>query len=562
MRFSGPPTISLFRTAPLIVAVAATLCAVPLAAHDIPGGRVPHGPAGHDKPGPPPIQTTATLLFIEYPMALDQDDAGADIEIGVTTSVKHEGHGAGTRQVSDEDLPWSETKGTWFISEDIYTHRECTPMEPLTLSLTGYEADASNLDTMERIILSILVDLSQLDRYVLDSSILEDLIALFFATINPDDYLGAGATIAPTPGIYDVTTSGGDYSITGTYTVVAPAQPGNECDPDSVPQPPGIPPWCYFSIAFFDSLWDVWWEADNILIEPGDPGDVTPQDLDDAKSSVRSLAVCLAQWAAVHMLEDAQGLAGFTTAKTYYDQGKINSAPYSILDFREAFCTAELAIDNAIPDPSAPVLPRHGVAVPTMFATRSGRSVDALVGVFGIGAPAISIASVTGGPPGMTYTLTAVDPQHPSWRKLRLSQNGPPGTYAVTVAFNNPVITPIVLTLDIDDANVPTSVDDRRPAAAPDEFTLYEVRPNPLVATGSIRLDLPAPAMVTLSIYDVAGRRVHGIVSEIPRGAGTHFFAIDGSGLAAGVYYARVEARPEDIGSPPFRAVRKLVIAR
>jgi hypothetical protein len=82
-----------------------------------------------------------------------------------------------------------------------------------------------------------------------------------------------------------------------------------------------------------------------------------------------------------------------------------------------------------------------------------------------------------------------------------------------------------------------------RPASAPqaEVFELYGGYPNPFNPATMIRFMLPQTERATLAVYDVTGRRV-STLCDGPLEAGEHRVAFDGSALASGVYFARLEA--------------------
>ncbi len=94
-------------------------------------------------------------------------------------------------------------------------------------------------------------------------------------------------------------------------------------------------------------------------------------------------------------------------------------------------------------------------------------------------------------------------------------------------------------------------------AAAPMEFALHPVRPNPFASTATIGFDLPRASRVRIEIFDVQGRRVARLLDE-PRPAGRHSVAWNGrraSGATAGpgVYLCRMIA-------PEFTAERRVTM--
>jgi pectate lyase len=85
-----------------------------------------------------------------------------------------------------------------------------------------------------------------------------------------------------------------------------------------------------------------------------------------------------------------------------------------------------------------------------------------------------------------------------------------------------------------------TSIPDD-PPASPAAFALYQNYPNPFNPSTVITYELPGDGPVTLTVYDVLGRVVRLLVNE-RQDAGVHEMIFDGSSLAAGVYYYRLQA--------------------
>jgi hypothetical protein len=87
-------------------------------------------------------------------------------------------------------------------------------------------------------------------------------------------------------------------------------------------------------------------------------------------------------------------------------------------------------------------------------------------------------------------------------------------------------------------------------AGLPTSYALYQSRPNPAGGTATIAFDLPENTKVTLTVFDISGRKVTTVVNET-LSIGTHERTV--SGLAPGVYVYKLSA-----GS--FNAARKMVI--
>jgi hypothetical protein len=88
--------------------------------------------------------------------------------------------------------------------------------------------------------------------------------------------------------------------------------------------------------------------------------------------------------------------------------------------------------------------------------------------------------------------------------------------------------------------------------ALPTAYALYQSRPNPAKGNATIAFDLPEDAKVTLTIYDINGRKVTTVVDRALL-AGEREAEV--SGLTPGVYIYKLDA-----GS--FSAVKKMVVVR
>jgi hypothetical protein len=84
----------------------------------------------------------------------------------------------------------------------------------------------------------------------------------------------------------------------------------------------------------------------------------------------------------------------------------------------------------------------------------------------------------------------------------------------------------------------------------PTTYALYQSRPNPAPGNATIAFDLPEDTKVTLTVYDLSGRKVTTVVNET-LAVGTHERTI--SGLAPGVYVYRLKAGE-------FNAAKKMVV--
>jgi hypothetical protein len=98
------------------------------------------------------------------------------------------------------------------------------------------------------------------------------------------------------------------------------------------------------------------------------------------------------------------------------------------------------------------------------------------------------------------------------------------------------------------------SVEGTQSAVLPASVALWQNYPNPFNPSTTIKYALPSRSHVTLSVYSTLGQ----IVRELVNGdveVGYHEVKFDGSGLASGVYFYRMQA-----GS--FVQAKKLLLLR
>jgi ligand-binding sensor domain-containing protein len=75
----------------------------------------------------------------------------------------------------------------------------------------------------------------------------------------------------------------------------------------------------------------------------------------------------------------------------------------------------------------------------------------------------------------------------------------------------------------------------------PTKFALVQNYPNPFNPSTIIRFELPKSSVVKLSVCDLLGREVSVLVNE-RRNTGVYEVKFDGSNLASGVYFCRLQA--------------------
>lgn len=97
--------------------------------------------------------------------------------------------------------------------------------------------------------------------------------------------------------------------------------------------------------------------------------------------------------------------------------------------------------------------------------------------------------------------------------------------------------------------------DEGSPAsAAPQEYSLWQNHPNPFNPATEIRFALPERAEVKLKIYNIQGKEVAALV-EGALEAGWHTITFDGSRLASGIYFCKLE-------TAKFTSVKKMLLVK
>jgi hypothetical protein len=130
----------------------------------------------------------------------------------------------------------------------------------------------------------------------------------------------------------------------------------------------------------------------------------------------------------------------------------------------------------------------------------------------------------------------------------------PLGPQTIFFKFGRQPFVPMVAPLLINCIDVASETEQVRTAGQ-----VAAVHPNPFNSGTTIEVQLDRPGPVSITIYDILGRRVRTIVDDIVA-RGTHQFAWDGteesgSSAASGVYFAKVSAAS-------MKITRKLVLLR
>ncbi len=112
---------------------------------------------------------------------------------------------------------------------------------------------------------------------------------------------------------------------------------------------------------------------------------------------------------------------------------------------------------------------------------------------------------------------------------------GAQGKTTRLLLFNGEAVLPLYYWNDV------TGVATADEAGPPASFALHENYPNPFNPATRISFDVPRPAHVRLSVFDMLGRKA-AVLVDGPMAAGRHTALFEAGGLPSGVYLYRLEA--------------------
>ncbi|MFZ1322558.1 MAG: T9SS type A sorting domain-containing protein [Ignavibacteria bacterium] len=88
----------------------------------------------------------------------------------------------------------------------------------------------------------------------------------------------------------------------------------------------------------------------------------------------------------------------------------------------------------------------------------------------------------------------------------------------------------------------------------PERFLLSQNYPNPFNPTTKIMYSIPVSGNVAIKIFDITGREIKSLLNEF-RNAGSYEVEFDGSSLASGVYYYKLETNN-------FSEIKKMILIK
>jgi hypothetical protein len=95
----------------------------------------------------------------------------------------------------------------------------------------------------------------------------------------------------------------------------------------------------------------------------------------------------------------------------------------------------------------------------------------------------------------------------------------------------------------------------------PKQFTLSQNYPNPFNPSTTISFTLPSKSFISLKIYDLLGREVATLASEV-LSAGRYTRQWNAMNMPSGVYFYRLQVYPDAVGTGSYSETKKLVLIR
>lgn len=89
----------------------------------------------------------------------------------------------------------------------------------------------------------------------------------------------------------------------------------------------------------------------------------------------------------------------------------------------------------------------------------------------------------------------------------------------------------------------------------PKQYSLQQNYPNPFNPATTVSFDLPVSDVVTLQIFDIAGRLVKEVMNNKQYNAGSHEIRFNADGLSSGAYFYRIT-------TPKFSDVKKMMLVK
>ncbi len=99
-------------------------------------------------------------------------------------------------------------------------------------------------------------------------------------------------------------------------------------------------------------------------------------------------------------------------------------------------------------------------------------------------------------------------------------------------------------------------------SAEPEQYALYQNYPNPFNPTTSLSFVLGNSSLVSLKVYDMLGREVAILITNEQMEAGQYDIPFNGTSLASGVYFYRLNVINAETGEVSFNDVKRMLMIK
>ena len=95
----------------------------------------------------------------------------------------------------------------------------------------------------------------------------------------------------------------------------------------------------------------------------------------------------------------------------------------------------------------------------------------------------------------------------------------------------------------------------------PNRFSLNQNFPNPFNPLTKIQYSIAKRSSVNLTIYDILGREITTLVNEV-KSPGVYIVDFNGANLSSGIYFYKLEAKPDDKSTGDFVETKKMLLIK
>ena len=352
--------------------------------------------ADEDPPGEPIItEVKIETLRITGGTSFITEGAFGGAEFFMTFNTTDTRHGAMT-------VPFkADLFGPQWITSPVavWGHDECTDRGPISIGGQIVEVDKGDArDFWTNVIAAAggyATQASIAGPYGTVAGLVVGFLISATTHANDNDDFGTFSQSFPGPEneFRTVRSTGADGSASMTVTVTAREREEGCATPS--PSPANV----RNAGLIYEPLDGAYASIDGLLVEPGNPGAITPGQALHDEAAYTSLVVGVAQTITGLHVESALSFEGSEEAVAQYEEARAVAPedPGLALDlFRGAYDSASTALADGSPAAQPSELPFHAVLLQDVFSLKPDRNIDTLVSVFGASDPEIEFLDAPG----------------------------------------------------------------------------------------------------------------------------------------------------------------------